>query len=87
MSAWETVIGLEVHCQLATRSKLFSGAATAFGAEPNTQACAVDVALSAPAALISTFVALEMSPSRRAFTIPFAVASATLLPIPAMPPA
>ncbi len=45
MSAWETVIGLEVHCQLATRSKLFSGAATAFGAEPNTQACAVDLAL------------------------------------------
>ncbi len=45
MSAWETVIGLEVHCQLATRSKLFSGAPTAFGAEPNTQACAVDLAL------------------------------------------
>ena len=45
MSAWETVIGLEVHCQLATRSKLFSGAATAFGAEPNTQACAIDLAL------------------------------------------
>ena len=45
MSDWESVIGLEVHCQLATRSKLFSGAATAFGAEPNTQACAVDLAL------------------------------------------
>ncbi|HEY0676340.1 MAG TPA: Asp-tRNA(Asn)/Glu-tRNA(Gln) amidotransferase GatCAB subunit B, partial [Immundisolibacter sp.] len=45
MSAWESVIGLEVHCQLATRSKLFSGAATAYGAEPNTQACAVDLAL------------------------------------------
>ena len=45
MSDWETVIGLEVHCQLATRSKLFSGASTAFGAEPNTQACAVDLAL------------------------------------------
>ncbi|MGE5525179.1 MAG: Asp-tRNA(Asn)/Glu-tRNA(Gln) amidotransferase subunit GatB [Rhodospirillaceae bacterium] len=42
---WETVIGLEVHAQLNTRSKIFSGAATAFGAEPNTQACAVDVAL------------------------------------------
>ncbi|TAL07872.1 MAG: aspartyl/glutamyl-tRNA amidotransferase subunit B, partial [Porticoccaceae bacterium] len=37
--SWETVIGLEVHLQLATRSKLFSGAATAFGAAPNTQAC------------------------------------------------
>ncbi len=34
---WETVIGLEVHVQLATRSKIFSGASTAFGAEPNTQ--------------------------------------------------
>jgi len=42
---WETVIGLEVHAQLATKSKIFSGAATAFGAEPNTQACAVDLGL------------------------------------------
>ncbi len=42
---WETVIGLEVHAQLATRSKIFSGAATVYGAEPNTQACAVDLGL------------------------------------------
>ncbi|WP_139559360.1 Asp-tRNA(Asn)/Glu-tRNA(Gln) amidotransferase subunit GatB [Methylotetracoccus oryzae] len=42
---WETVIGLEVHAQLATRSKIFSGAATAYGAEPNTQACAIDLGL------------------------------------------
>ncbi|WP_163574855.1 Asp-tRNA(Asn)/Glu-tRNA(Gln) amidotransferase subunit GatB [Halomonas faecis] len=42
---WETVIGLEVHVQLATQSKIFSGASTAFGAEPNTQACAVDLGL------------------------------------------
>lgn len=42
---WETVIGLEVHVQLATQSKLFSGAATAFGAAPNTQACAIDLAM------------------------------------------
>ena len=42
---WETVIGLEVHVQLSTRAKIFSGASTAFGAEPNTQACDVDVAL------------------------------------------
>jgi aspartyl-tRNA(Asn)/glutamyl-tRNA(Gln) amidotransferase subunit B len=42
---WETVVGLEVHVQLSTRSKIFSGASTAFGAEPNTQACAIDVAL------------------------------------------
>ncbi|HIL93778.1 MAG TPA: Asp-tRNA(Asn)/Glu-tRNA(Gln) amidotransferase subunit GatB [Cycloclasticus sp.] len=42
---WETVIGLEIHAQLATKSKIFSGASTAFGAEPNTQACAVDLGL------------------------------------------
>ncbi len=42
---WEIVIGLEVHTQLATRSKIFSGASTAFGAEPNTQACAIDLAM------------------------------------------
>lgn len=42
---WETVIGLEIHAQLATQSKIFSAAATAYGAEPNTQACAVDLGL------------------------------------------
>lgn len=42
---WEIVIGLEVHTQLATRSKIFSGASTAVGAEPNTQACAIDLAM------------------------------------------
>lgn len=43
--AWETVIGLEIHIQLNTNSKIFSGAATEFGAAPNTQACGVDLAL------------------------------------------
>ena len=42
---WEVVIGLEIHVQLATRSKIFSGASTAFGAKPNTQASAVDLGL------------------------------------------
>ena len=42
---WETVIGLEIHAQLATKSKIFSGAATAYGADPNTQACAIDLGL------------------------------------------
>jgi aspartyl-tRNA(Asn)/glutamyl-tRNA(Gln) amidotransferase subunit B len=42
---WEVVIGLEIHAQLATKSKIFSGAATSYGAEPNTQACAVDLGL------------------------------------------
>lgn len=42
---WESVIGLEIHAQLATKSKIFSSAATEYGAEPNTQACAVDLGL------------------------------------------
>lgn len=42
---WEVVIGLEIHAQLATKSKIFSGASTAYGAEPNTQACTVDLGL------------------------------------------
>jgi len=44
MTDWEVVIGLEIHAQLATRSKIFSGAATAYGAPPNTQASLVDLA-------------------------------------------
>ncbi len=42
---WEVVIGLETHVQLQTKSKIFSGASTAFGADPNTQACEVSIAL------------------------------------------
>jgi aspartyl-tRNA(Asn)/glutamyl-tRNA(Gln) amidotransferase subunit B len=42
---WEVVIGLEVHAQLSTNTKIFSGASTRYGAAPNTQACAVDIAL------------------------------------------
>src|SRR3546814_3083726 len=44
-STWEVVIGLEVHCQLRTQSKIFSGAATAYGAEPNTQADGVTLGM------------------------------------------
>jgi aspartyl-tRNA(Asn)/glutamyl-tRNA(Gln) amidotransferase subunit B len=43
--SWEVVVGIETHAQLLTKSKQFSAAATAFGAPPNTQACAVDIAL------------------------------------------
>ena len=43
--SWEAVIGLEIHVQIATQSKIFSGAATTYGAEPNAQACAVDLGL------------------------------------------
>lgn len=42
---WETVIGLEIHAQLACQSKIFSGASTAYGAEPNIQACAIDLGM------------------------------------------
>ncbi|MGH6720148.1 MAG: Asp-tRNA(Asn)/Glu-tRNA(Gln) amidotransferase subunit GatB, partial [Alphaproteobacteria bacterium] len=42
---WEVVIGLEVHAQVISNAKLFSGAATAFGAEPNTQVSFVDAAM------------------------------------------
>ena len=45
VEGYEVVIGLEIHCQLSTQSKLFSGSPTEFGAEPNTQASAVDLAL------------------------------------------
>ena len=44
-SGWEAVIGLEIHVQLTTASKIFSGASTTFGAEPNSQACPVDLGL------------------------------------------
>jgi aspartyl-tRNA(Asn)/glutamyl-tRNA(Gln) amidotransferase subunit B len=43
--AWETVIGLEIHTQLATQSKIFSAASTAYGAAANTQACAIDLGM------------------------------------------
>ena len=45
MKQWEVVIGIETHAQLSTQSKVFSGSSIAFGAEPNTQASAVDIAL------------------------------------------
>ncbi len=45
MTTWEIVIGLEIHAQLATRSKIFSASSTAFGAAPNSQASVVDIAL------------------------------------------
>ncbi len=45
VQGWEVVIGLEIHCQLNTNSKIFSGSSTTFGAEPNTQASLIDLAL------------------------------------------
>ena len=54
---WEAVIGLELHTQLGTRSKIFSGAATAYGAPPNSQACATSFAPSRSRYSISTISA------------------------------
>src|SRR3989449_10873116 len=45
VTGWEIVVGIETHAQLATRSKMFSGASTEFGAPPNTNASALDIAL------------------------------------------
>jgi aspartyl-tRNA(Asn)/glutamyl-tRNA(Gln) amidotransferase subunit B len=67
---WESVIGLEVHVQLATNSKLFSGASTAFGAPPNSQACPVDLAL--PGAL----PVLNLEAVRMAVTFGVAIGAA-----------
>jgi aspartyl-tRNA(Asn)/glutamyl-tRNA(Gln) amidotransferase subunit B len=58
--AWEIVVGIETHTQLLTKSKMFSGASTAFGAAPNTQASAVDLAL--PGVLpVANAAAVEMA--------------------------
>jgi len=57
---WEAVIGLEVHAQLATASKMFSGASTAYGAAPNTQACAVDLGLPGVLPVVNA-TAIEMA--------------------------
>lgn len=51
---WETVIGLEIHAQLTTVSKIFSGASTAYGAMPNTQACALDLAMPGTLPVLNT---------------------------------
>src|SRR5947209_18424743 len=52
---WETVIGLEVHAQVVSKAKLFSGAATEFGAEPNTQVSPVDAAFPGMLPVINRF--------------------------------
>ena len=60
MNNWDTVIGLEVHVQLATRSKMFSGSSTLFGADPNTQANLVDLAM--PGTLpVANYEAIRMA--------------------------
>ena len=52
---WEVVIGLEVHAQVSSESKLFSGAATAFGAKPNTQVSLIDAAMPGMLPVINKF--------------------------------
>ena len=58
--AWEIVVGIEAHTQLLTKSKMFSGASTAFGAAPNAQASAVDIALPGVLPVVNA-AAVEMS--------------------------
>ncbi|GMU44358.1 MAG: aspartyl/glutamyl-tRNA(Asn/Gln) amidotransferase subunit B [Lysobacterales bacterium] len=60
VAPWEAVIGLEVHVQLQTASKIFSGAATAYGAEPNTQACAIDLGMPGTLPVMNT-AAVELA--------------------------
>jgi aspartyl-tRNA(Asn)/glutamyl-tRNA(Gln) amidotransferase subunit B len=75
---WEIVIGLETHAQLTTRSKIFSGSSTAFGAAPNTQASAVDLALPGTLPVLnkgassgrSVSASRSAAPSRRAASSP-----------------
>src|SRR6516164_10416849 len=72
--SWEIVIGLETHAQLTTASKIFSGASTAFGAQPNTQASAVDLALP------GTLPVLNRGAVERAIRLGLAV-NATVAPL------
>jgi aspartyl-tRNA(Asn)/glutamyl-tRNA(Gln) amidotransferase subunit B len=58
--AWEIVVGIETHTQLLTKSKMFSGASTKFGAPPNSQACAVDIALPGVLPVVNS-AAVEMA--------------------------
>ena len=62
---WEVVIGLEIHVQLNTQSKIFSSAATAYGADANTQACAVDIGLPGVLPVLNKDCLLYTSPSPR----------------------
>ena len=60
---WEVVVGLEVHAQVVSNAKLFSGAATTFGAEPNTQVSLVDAAMPGMAASTSDTWVLGSAPN------------------------
>ena len=62
---YQAVIGLEIHVQLKTKSKIFSGASTSFGKEPNTQACAIDLGLPGVLPVLNKDCLLYTSPSPR----------------------
>ena len=66
---WETVIGLEVHAQVVSKAKLFSGAATDFGAEPNTQVSPVDADQLIPSGLAMAEHLLTLPPASRVNTV------------------
>ena len=69
VQGYEVVIGFETHAQLSTQSKIFSRASTAFGAVPNTQACAVDLALP------GTLPVLRWLAAERGFALPLTATS------------
>ena len=76
VQGYEVVIGFETHAQLSTQSKIFSRAPTAFGAEPNTQACAVDLALP------GTLPVMNKGAVARAIEFGLAVGSESVILIP-----
>jgi Asp-tRNA(Asn)/Glu-tRNA(Gln) amidotransferase B subunit len=67
---WDIVIGLEIHVQLATRTKIFSGSSTAYGAEPNTQASLVDLAMPGALRALSRACANDGEAWQRDLAIP-----------------
>ena len=69
VQGYEVVIGFETHTQLSTQSKIFSRASTAFGAEPNTQACAVDLALPGTLPVLEWLAQAQSSISNSAFSV------------------
>jgi len=79
VQGYEVVIGFETHAQLSTQSKIFSRAPTAFGAEPNTQACAVDLALP------GTLPVMNHGAVERAIRFGLAVSPARTISIPICP--
>ena len=81
MKQWEVVIGIETHVQLQTNSKIFSGSSTAFGAEPNVQANAVDIALPGVLPVLNKAAVEPDAEARKALLAEFQKIAMTDLPM------